>query len=438
MMNNRRTSLWLSLVRAYVELVFYLPLALAASHYLLPASQMLWWIITLPIVYGAWAAILRENSRIRVFVRVLLALLLGFAHSLLTAVLTGTEWDLVPIAACGLLGALFADRGFIQWRAGWSAAFSSFHMVIGVGAYIAMQPIKLLALKELADYSFVWNIGAVVSILLFFILANERHLNSESVDAHNSPTLKASKRLNRLWIGLLLGLIGFLMIFRQLREWVEETLRSFFQSLFSGIEEEPPKAPEPEPMPEPQGLPPMEPQKESWFMNMLELVLQVAAYMLVAAAAIAVIYLFVKYVYRGILALIQKLSSKERLKQEEEGAYTDEVESLVDSKFQWRKRSRREKTRDTGWDELTSNAERIRYLYKTWLQTERERGYEAKPYLSPRETALEAGASAGERLTNEQSSFIQLYEEARYGEREPSGEAVSQHRIRLEHERKRK
>lgn len=438
MIGNRRTTLWLALVRGFVELVFYLPFAIAIVHYLLPVSLTFWWLLTLPLVYCIPTAILRTNSRIRVIIRILLMLCIGFAHGFITSILTGSDIHPVSIVVCGILGAVFADRGFVQWRDGWKASFHSLHMVIGVISYILMQPIKLLALKELAAYSLIWNVGAIVSILLFFILTNERHLSSESVDSHNSPTLKASRRLNRLWMGLLLGLIGFLMVFRQLREWTEETLLAFLKSLFSRGNEETPPIEQPEQMPVQQELPPLEPQSESWLMNVLELIIQVIAYVLLAAGAIALCYYLGKYVYRGILLLLQKLAAKEKAKKDEEGDYTDEIESLVASKWQWRKRSRGGRQRAASWNDLTSNTERIRYLYKTWLQTERERGYESKPYLSPRETAIEAGASSGGRLSNEQSSFIELYEEARYGEREPSNEAVLRQRDRLEIERKRK
>lgn len=438
MMQERRNTLWLTLVRGCVELVFYLPLALAVAHYMLPDSQTLWWLLTLPLIYSAPTAVLRVSSRIRVVIRILMILGLGLSHSLITAILTGTDLRPVPIVICGLLGALFVDRGFIQWRDGWKASFNSIHMTISIIAYIVMQPIKALALKELAEYSIIWNVGAVASILLFFLLTNERHLSSESIDTHNSPTLKASKRLNRLWLGLLLGLIGFFMVFRQLREWIEETFLAFLKSFFSGTDVEPPPIEAPEQMQQPQLLPPMEPQSESWFMKMLEMIIQAVAYVLLAAAAIALLYFLGKYVYRAILLLLHKLASKERAKTEEEGDYTDEVESIVAMKRQWHKRSQSGKRRDTGWNELTTNAERIRFLYKAWLKAERIRGYEAKPYLSPRETAVEAGASSGGQLTSEQSNFIQLYEEARYGEREPSSEAVSQHRERLDSDRKRK
>lgn len=438
MISSRPKTLWLALVRGCAELVFYLPFAIALAHYLLPDSLILWWLLTLPLVYSVPAAILRANRRIRIIIRILLMLSIGVAHGFLTSILTGSAIHPVSIAVSGVLGAIFADRGFVQWRDGWKASFHSLHMAVGVISYILMQPIKLLALKELAAYSLIWNAGAIVSILLFFILTNERHLQSESVDSHNSPALKASRRLNRLWMGLLLGLIGFLMVFRQLREWIEETLLAFLKSLFSGANEEPPPIEQPEQMPAPQELPPMEPQSESWLMNVLELIIQVIAYMLLAAGAVALVYYLGKYVYRGILLLLHKLASKDKAKKEEEGDFTDEVENIVASKWQWRKRSRSGKQRAASWNDLTSNMERIRYLYQTWLLSERERGYEAKPYLSPRETAMEAGASAGGTLSNEQSSFIELYEEARYGEREPSGEEVLRHRDRLAAEQKRK
>jgi hypothetical protein len=237
-------------------------------------------------------------------------------------------------------------------------------------------------------------------------------------------------------------LIAFVLLFHRLREWLEETILSFLRSLFSRSgEEAPPPEPEPQPTAGPPEFPVAEPSEPSAFMKLLELIFQIGATILLAAVAVVVLYFALKKAYRLFRTLLSKLAAKQGAGTDGDEGFTDEVESLTTKeKRRWSRGAKRgnPKSGFKIWSELETNAERVRYLYRYWLHEQNRQGYEAKSHLSPRETAEDIRARSGSRSANDAASLISLYELARYGERDPSDEAVEKQRLLLETGRKRR
>ncbi|MCR2802844.1 DUF4129 domain-containing protein [Paenibacillus soyae] len=428
-----------TLAKGYAELAFYLPILLLAVYLAVPSrSAAFVWLFTLPVIYLLPNLLLRPDSRVRLIVRLILQAGAGFIHFALAALAAGSTVNLLSLLVCGTLGAIFAGFGFAGWRDDWRNSFRSMHMIVGVIAYLACQPIKMAA-EGFADYAVFIDVGAVIALSLFVIIANERHLSAETVDTHRTTTMAATRRLNRMLVAGIAVLVAFLLLFRRLREWLEETVLSFLRSLFGRGSDEAP-LPEPEQQtPSTPELPMTEPPGEpSAFMKLLELIFQIGVTVLLAALALVVLYFVCKKIYRLLQQALAKLAARQGAGQGEEQGFTDEVESLTTKERRsWglRFKPRNAKLERTSWNELGTNAERARFLYREWLRQESSRGYETKPYLSPRETAEDIGSGAGSSPAHT-AGLVSLYELARYGEREPSDEAVEKQRQLLEPERK--
>lgn len=91
-----------------------------------------------------------------------------------------------------------------------------------------------------------------------------------------------------------------------------------------------------------------------------------------------------------------------------------------------------------GWNDLTTNGVRVRYLYKEWLKKKVHNGYSFNAYSTPREIAAElAVTNPNDRShSNELEDFITTYEEARYGNEDPTDDKINKYKSWLERMRK--
>ncbi|MEK3881289.1 DUF4129 domain-containing protein [Paenibacillus sp. PL2-23] len=411
-----------TLAKGYVELVFYGPILLASGILLVEHVILTSWLLTLPLLYALPSLLLRDEARLRLLTRLVWLAAIGLAHIQLVAFCVNEKLAWPALAVCGLLGAMFSGRGFAERRAGWTESFSAVHMIVGLAAYIAVQPFKLMV-ERIGAASELLNAGAVLAVAIFMIMLNHRHLAKETVDARKTSARAASHSLNRKLVSALAACIAFLLLFRSLRDWLEQRVQSLLRYLFGREGEEKPPTPEPTAAPaERPGLPLGESAEPSAFMRVLETIMMYAATIVTAAAAAVLLYWMLKKLLRAAGRLLPRLMARSGGTAQAEDGYVDVVEALSSKKL-GRSRGKRKRQSAGRLDGkgLASNAERVRYLYRAWLQQQIEGGYRAKPHLSPRETARDTQAGKPDEGV---LGLVGLYELARYGEREPGDDDV--------------
>ncbi|RJE90213.1 DUF4129 domain-containing protein [Paenibacillus sp. 1011MAR3C5] len=446
MTKTSRIPLWRAIATGYIELLFYFPILMTLTILLLPAATMNWWLATLPLAYCVPLAVLGAHTRIRFITRLLLILIAAAAHGAAVAMLTGTDMTPIPLIVMTLLGALFTSRGYEQLNQGWKTSFHSVHMITGIVAYMATQILKMVLIQPLSEYTGILNAGMIASIFLLLVIVNERHVTNEVVDHRKSLALKATRKQNRIWIIALMALLGLVMAFAQFRQAIEDLFRSILRAIFGRIGSGEPAPPIEEPPPPPLILPEVEP-KEYRFWDYLEILIFVVFVILMAAVTVYVIKLVFKKFGHAIKMMINKLLGRRVAQPEPETGYTDEIESLMSlSDIRNRMKNKLRSLFGSGegkndeWNSLATNRERVRYLYRKWVSDATKHGYEHKLHLTPRETAADMNGrmeKAGDREWVH--SFIEQYEGARYGDKEPGDEQVQHLRSKLQpHKRKQK
>lgn len=137
-----------TLGQGVIELLFYLPVFIAIAVYLLPAGALWPWIATIPLCYWTASLILGKYPRLRYGVKLLLAIAIGALHSSLFIIAWVGNVDIVPMVVCGLAAAVAAMKGMSAQLRGWFNSFPNTQMLIGVLLYVAVQPLKIIALKN--------------------------------------------------------------------------------------------------------------------------------------------------------------------------------------------------------------------------------------------------------------------------------------------------
>lgn len=431
-----------SLVKGFIELLFFLPLVLTAAVYTLTDDAVWPWIVSAGICYWVGSVIIGARTIKRRVFRLMLAACIGILLTMLSFVLFEQELTLVPIVVCGLISAVFAYRGMASLVRGWLISFSNSQLLIAVCLYVAVQPLKLFLLKELTAYNGVLIVCGIAAVILFFFIANERHLGSETADTGKSATTLAFKRQNRLWIAILLVLIAVLAMFRQIQHAVERFFRQIIDAIMAWmnrpreneVQSEPPSEAPPPVMPQTETKPPAD-----WVV-ILEQILKVAATILVIVIVCVLLYFLGKKLYRLVQSFISKMMERSADRQSDDADYTDEVESLMsytklkDQLNGSLQRLRlRGKDRELGWNDMVSNAERIRYLYTRLLHGGMKLGYSVIPSLTPRETADDMTKKKQNVIASEQMKpLIEAYEAVRYGDKSPSDDIVAELKRNLE------
>ncbi|MDQ0111326.1 DUF4129 domain-containing protein [Paenibacillus harenae] len=437
-----RTGSLASLFKGFVELLFFLPLVLTAAVYTLSDETVWPWIASVGLCYWAGSAIVTARTIKRRVFRLLLAACIGTLLTMLSLVLFENKLSPLPIVICSFIGTVYAYRGMASIMRGWLISFSNSQLLIAVCVYVAVQPLKLFLLKELSAYNGLLIGCGIVSVILFFFIANERHLGAETADTGRSKTTLAFKRQNRLWIAILLVLIAVLAMFRQIQHAVERFFRQIIDTIMAWMNR--PRENEIQTEPTSEAPPPVLPQTESkppadWVV-ILEQILKIAATILVIAVVCVLLYFLGKKLFRLVQSFISKIMERSAERQSDDADYTDEVESLMsytklkDQLNGSLQRLRpRGKDRELGWNDMLSNAERIRYLYSRLLHGGMRLGYSVVPSLTPRETAADMTKKKQNVIASEQmTSLIEAYEAVRYGDKSPSDDTVADLKRKLD------
>ncbi|MCA0758000.1 DUF4129 domain-containing protein [Paenibacillus sp. N4] len=431
----RSESPLIPLLKGMLEVFYFLPVLLAAAVYVLPTSQVWAWIATLPLCYGAAALMIAKLTQIRLIGRYALTLGIGAVHALLLYGMWSSDQKLYSLIITFGIGALAASRGASMVLHGWTMSFPNLAFLSGIASYAVFQPLKLFMLQKAAAYNPLLVICGIAAVVLFFFLANERHLDSETVDTAATPATAAFKRQNRILVFILSAIMVVLALFRQIQQAVEGWFRSLFERLADWLNRPPKEPPVPEQPPE--QAPPVIPGAEETgpppeWMTVLEQLLKVAAIVLLAAGAVFLLTILLRKLYGAAKKLMARLLEREADRKENDAGYTDEIEHFMSLtklgkqiRGQLKSLLPQKSGRDKGWKELASDADKIRFIYARLLRKQAERGHGAPANHTPREVGqrlADAGSGGGDKQTIE--TFIGVYERVRYGEKQPgSGQA---------------
>ncbi|MHA7963300.1 DUF4129 domain-containing protein [Paenibacillus sp. CAU 1782] len=435
---------WKPAVRGMAELLFYLPFLLLAVVWLLPQHDVYPWLLTLWLPYTAAALLIHKSETLKLWRRLLGAVLIGAVHIAVFAFLRGlTDYGVLWLL-CIATSIWMADRGFAMRLQGWYDSFSFNSMAACILAYFILTGIIYWGPDRLAPYSAPAAFCGIAALILFLLTVNHRHLSREIIDRGKTSAVQSARRRNQWMMAILVGLTVFISVFRQLQQWVEQGLKGAFAALMELFRSEPSQPQPEEAIPESPDsmLPPVEPREPALWMKLLEQALWYIIYGLIIVAAIVLLFFAIRKLIGMSKSLWDKLFHTKTLDNGDDTAYKDEIESLV-SLSKW-KRNKSSKAKDTkrhasqAWSQLASNREKIRFLYVQMVKRGISEGYSYRKEQTPRETAEELAKQQEGRngaAGFELDRFVDLYEQARYGGMEPDAREVELYRSRLNGEK---
>ncbi|UQZ36602.1 hypothetical protein C2I18_25525 [Paenibacillus sp. PK3_47] len=414
-----------------VEWLFFIPAWLVLQTYFESGNPVIPWMYTLPLL--SLAGVLLRHYCNRRWKQFPVSLLAGAAAGMLTA-----GWSLyaIPLIAANctavFMGLTISSR---------SNRFRLF--LTGLGLYlaaaIAFQRIPLLE----PHLGFITWTGSLCLVLML-LDTNTSYLRYSSYAGETARLPAGIQRLNRMYV---IGFIaaaaalaaGGAKIIAALFVGVLGAILKFF-SLLSGLFTQEEVSPAPAPQAGIQEMLASEVKEP----GILALIFDILLYVIGGAAGIAILYFLLRWLYRNSGGLFRRAVDKllAMLRREtltETSPYRDEEQSI----FTWEKtiqdfrnywKDRIPGKRRDRWESMNGERERARWLYRQWLNARRTEGYEAKGYLTPRETGKDVAQWSGSRAKQRKGSIgagaeseelLRLYNQARYGGEEPgSGEII--------------
>lgn len=424
-------QLWMTCI---IEFLLFLPLWILFRVYLLPSQVDPMWMIVLPIL-SLVGVLLRYRCKVK-WKQLLAALILGG----LVGIGSGVQSIYaLPIGAAGFICAFLgmnAESLYHRFKMFW----------VGIAIYfVATIAFRRIPALETSIPLLTW-LGSL-SLILTLLIYNRNHLQYSTYSEDKETLPKGIKRNNRIYV-IAIGIIGAVLatgIGQAIGTFLWNLLRSFF-GLFSGSSEPlPPQAERPP-------IAPLLPTGGNSEPGLLAAIFDIVFYLLGAALVGAIVYYALRWLYknaggrlRGAMDALLALLRREHNPQDNR-AYLDEEKSVftweqtVQSlKEFWNTRfaSRNQKDR---WDQMNSEQEQVRWLFRRWLLMRREDGYEPKQGLTPKETNKDITKWASnnkhkhkDHQASEQVSdqLIELYEKVRYGEEHPATSEVAALKDRL-------
>ncbi|AWB43108.1 hypothetical protein DCC85_01900 [Paenibacillus sp. CAA11] len=288
-------------------------------------------------------------------------------------------------------------------------------------------------------------VGCGAVCLAFTLLyMNEGRLRKASFSG-SGPSKAAPEliRRNRVYVAVLF--LAALLLAAGLGSLLGRTvlgaIRWLLAKIFTGSSSEPVPQPPAEPVP-PQGMPEVAEHGPDRITEILNTLFYIFGYTALAIVAGGLLYAAYRYggenFRRGWASLLSGL--RRRSAESEKAGYTDE-ESRVSRKEEpgpaplrgWRRFFTRGGTA-VRWEELAPR-ERVRYLYRRWLDRQRQEGYQPSPASTPLEIVQdeqrEAGKAAAAADPQAERKLVDAYYRARYGAEQPAAEEVESLRNRL-------
>lgn len=423
------------------ELVVLMPLYLAAVILLSPRFLPLGWMVILPFISLFGAAI--HNYVPVLWKKLGIAVLIGIVYA---AIFIGTGAGGLA-SLIGLGAALFALQGMTAVSRVGEARLYWFGTALYFVAGIAYSRIALLR-GELGLMT--WLGAACLGIALF--VTNYEYLRYTTLSNKSaSPLPRGLRRHNTVFIVIILGLI--VLLAAGVGRWIGHMLLEIIRHIVAWLTRSSgePEAPQPEELQEPPMMfIPEGVQKP----GLLSQILDILFYVLGGAVVAAIVVFALHWLYknaggfwkRSIDRLLALLRRQDRAG--ESAGYRDEESSIFSweekrQKWgQWRGALARFGKRQERYEDMRSNQERVRFLYRRLLLTRLHEGSEWKPGLTPLEMArdllLHDDNKKDQRAKPGQAAhkaaiepLIKLYYRVRYGGQEPDDEEVADIRRKL-------
>lgn len=422
-------KLWLL---SSLELLLFLPVWILFQVYVLPYQVESMWMAALPLLsLGGILLGYRFNVKWK---QLIASIILGGILGICSGNLTMNALPLgVAGFICTFLGITVVTRGN---RINMHLTGIVFYLV----ATIVFQRFTEL---ESSVTLLTWC-GSFCLLITLFIFNND-FLQISSLSQDRKALPKGIGRNNRIYV-IVIGIIAALLaagVGKAIGLFIWRILRSMIGmlvKLFSGSSE---------PLTEPDALPPSSPELP--FVNdqepgLLAAIMDIMVYVVGAAIIGAVAYYGLRWLYRNaggrirkvidaILSMLfreQATKAKPSYMDEEKSIFTWE-QSVQGFKEFWSNRLTPRSRKDR-YEHMKDEGERARWLYRHWLHLKRVNGYEFKRYLTPKETAQDVmhweAANKHPRKKDSGSvstsnSLVELYEQARYGEDQPSAPDVA-------------
>jgi len=407
------------LLQGAVELLLFFPLLLLLAAAVPPELPLWRWAGALPLCYAAGYAVNRRFAIRRFYLLLAAALVLGAVYTLLVSGLSWSSCWLLPVSW------LLAYRGAKLASIPWRIYFQIKWYLVGLLLYFAAS-IAFHTIPSFQASIPLLNFAGLAALLVTLVMANQANVQQETLSGDREPAVaSAVLRNNRLLIGLLAAATLAVVWFRKLQQaadWLRRQLVAFIEWLMNrpAEPEAPPAAPQPPAQP-PQLPPAGEPA--AWLV-WLEKLAYVLVGILLAAAAIYLIYrlsgrlaALIKRCFRWLTGWLN------RAERVQDTGYHDEVERLMTWELwkesqadRWKRWRQSRAGRGTKWEDLTDNRERARHLYRLFLQRAETGGYSAKAELTARETVREVEEQGTSGLPSEAAERLaNLYDKARYG-----------------------
>lgn len=412
-------GLWMACL---IEGVLFLPLWIILEVYLQPGQAPFPWYLILPVL--SLSGVLLRHRLNRRWMQILASLPIGAAAGF---ILWGAEFNTLPIM---LVCALFAYLGMNAADRGLGIKTYSIGLIVYFAAVIIYARVPEL---QHSLTLLTWcGCGCLILALLNTNLSFMRY-NSFTAGAERLPF--GMKRYNRLHLVLFVAAAallasGAVKAFATLIVGAFYLLFGLLSRLFSRSEDVPISRQD---MPASQEFL----QTEMKEPGLLSAILDVIFYGLAAVIALAVLYFGVRWLYRNSSGIFRRvvdsiLSVLRRENSQEQNGYKDEEESVfaweqtMESLRRFVKNRLKPGGRSDRWEAMDGSSERVRWLYRHWLNARAAEGYKIKSHLTPRETGADVAewsvdrqqARKGERSGSEAQAaeLLQLYNEARYGQ----------------------
>ncbi|WP_409344129.1 DUF4129 domain-containing protein [Paenibacillus sp. MBLB4367] len=445
-----------------VELLLFFPLALVAYLYIVPAGMTLgWWLVLLlaccPLGF-AIGMLARRMPKVLGFAGTMLAsAALAYLAAAAPAGAFGTASTLDNPAGLARAVAVWAIAWFLAARGGkhvrrrWPELFPTVCYAVGLISYFLVSVIARFAEAWKPYSSLLWWVG-LAAVLASLFLSNRRHLQANAYTGDDSSELAASVRSqNTIWTVVVFVVVLIAAAFTRIKDALAAAFKSLVQfifwffSLFASDGQKAEQTPEPTPAPQQQLPPPGEPSRLA---ELLEKLFFALTYVLLAAAVLYGLYRLVKFALPLLRRWLHRLMEQwglGRSADEARNGYVDEKQSLLDwaeVPAAWGKSLRDRLSallaREPKWDDMRTNRERVRYLYRLTVLQAMKRGYDWEPGSTPAETMKQLGnrhnripgqgqdaAASGSPADPAASALSSAYEEARYGERDPSDDRTA-------------
>ncbi|MGG3279537.1 DUF4129 domain-containing protein [Paenibacillus solani] len=419
--------------QGFVECLLYFPVLFIPAFYLLPETYR--WIWPAVVLGGYLVGYLGSVwfKFDRQFKALLWACLMAIVVSIVFAGVDRALVYLIPVLF------IASYRGSRMEQVDWNKMFPGIYFLVGLILYgLSSFVLRYLASFQDGMALLTW-IGAA-ALITTLLIVNRQSVLEETLPGNDQPILERRVlRYNRWFVIILLLLIGIVAFLPQLQQWVFDLVRGIISWIIgimgTGTEQVPESPSEPEPQPEIPFLDEEIKQPSPW----LKVTEQILLYAVFIGIGIGIIYGLYRLgkvlpqLYRRFTAWMNRLMNRQHA--HSSLGYEDEVEKIEHDPASKRLRRLLSGMRIGG--KLRSGEgpqqlnEKIRHMYRMILSRSIREGYHWKVALTPRETKsdlMEWDGQSG-RIS---PSLIELYEEARYGNRTITQEEVE----RLQQERK--